>query len=87
VAARVGCKNQPLPSAKLKGVPLRHGTCDDDVDPPTQSIAFDALTQEGFIARIIVVSGATHFLSPILWMKRAAAASLDRVLRSFAGAL
>ena len=41
---------------------LIHGTDDDIVDPPTQSLAFlNALTQAGFFVRRLVIPGAGHF--------------------------
>ena len=41
---------------------LVHGTDDDIVDPPTQSVAFlNALTQAGFLVRRVVIPGAGHF--------------------------
>ena len=43
---------------------LIHGTDDDIVDPPTQSVAFlNALTQARFFVRRIVIPGAGHFFS------------------------
>jgi acetyl esterase/lipase len=41
---------------------LVHGTDDDIVDPPTQSVAFlNALNQAGFLVRRVVIPGAGHF--------------------------
>ena len=41
---------------------LIHGTDDDIVDPPTQSVAFlNALNQAGFLVRRVVIPGAGHF--------------------------
>lgn len=41
---------------------LIHGTDDDIVDPPTQSLAFlNALTQAGFFVRRLIIPGAGHF--------------------------
>lgn len=41
---------------------LIHGTDDDIVDPPTQSIAFfNALTQASFFVRRVIIPGAGHF--------------------------
>ena len=41
---------------------LVHGTDDDIVDPPTQSVAFlNALTQARFFVRRVIIPGAGHF--------------------------
>ena len=41
---------------------LIHGTDDDIVDPPTQSIAFlNALNQASFFVRRVIIPGAGHF--------------------------
>jgi acetyl esterase/lipase len=41
---------------------LIHGTDDDIVDPPTQSIAFlNALNQASFLVRRVIIPGAGHF--------------------------
>ena len=41
---------------------LVHGTDDDIVDPPTQSIAFlNALNQASFYVRRVIIPGAGHF--------------------------
>ena len=41
---------------------LIHGTDDDIVDPPTQSIAFlNALNQASFYVRRVIITGAGHF--------------------------
>ena len=63
---------------------LVHGTDDDIVDPPTQSVAFlNALTQAGFLCARVVIPAPGISSSPIRWTTPASAVSPARACCAF----